>query len=215
MLVLSIGQCALYDSRVHGRPLRLAPACTPSDNRNDGMMPPNFSFRPRLIDALKGYDGSRFLRDLSAGVTVGIVALPLAMAFAIASGLKPEAGIFNAIIAGLLISLLGGACNHPSITVKHAGSPLVRTAGRNHQHQIRRHSTKLALLHAAVSLLRAGEAGICTDHHDCPVGRDRVAAMRPGGGQPDRGRHDPNQDQPRHHRPGCAGNSAQNPAEVR
>lgn len=68
-----------------------------------------FVFRPRLLDALRGYDGARFARDLGAGVTVGIVALPLAMAFAIASGLKPEAGLWTAIIAGLLISLLGGS----------------------------------------------------------------------------------------------------------
>lgn len=66
-------------------------------------------FRPRLIDALQGYDKSRFIKDLGAGLTVGVVALPLAMAFAIASGLKPEAGLFTAIIAGLIISLLGGS----------------------------------------------------------------------------------------------------------
>ncbi|MDM0015997.1 SulP family inorganic anion transporter [Variovorax saccharolyticus] len=66
-------------------------------------------FRPRLLDALAGYDRGRFLKDLGAGATVGIVALPLAMAFAIASGLKPEAGIWTAIIAGFLISALGGS----------------------------------------------------------------------------------------------------------
>ena len=66
-------------------------------------------FRPRLLDALKGYNRERLLKDVGAGVTVGVVALPLAMAFAIASGLKPEAGLFTAIIAGLLISLLGGS----------------------------------------------------------------------------------------------------------
>ena len=66
------------------------------------------SFRPRLLDALRGYGQSRWLADVGAGVTVGIVALPLAMAFAIASGLKPEAGLWTAIIAGFLISALGG-----------------------------------------------------------------------------------------------------------
>src|SRR6267143_2406883 len=65
-------------------------------------------FRPRLIDSLKGYSGEKFMPDLVAGITVGIVALPLAMAFAIASGVKPEAGIFTAVIAGFLISALGG-----------------------------------------------------------------------------------------------------------
>jgi len=66
-------------------------------------------FRPRLIDSLQGYSRQRLVRDIGAGITVGIVALPLAMAFAIASGLKPEAGLFTAIIAGFLISALGGS----------------------------------------------------------------------------------------------------------
>ena len=68
----------------------------------------SFSFRPRLFDTLKGYSREAFTADLIAGVTVGIVALPLAMAFAIASGVKPEAGIFTAVVAGFLISALGG-----------------------------------------------------------------------------------------------------------
>jgi SulP family sulfate permease len=66
-------------------------------------------FRPRLLDSLHGYDRRRFWQDASAGVTVGVVALPLAMAFAIASGVKPEQGIFTAIVAGFLISALGGS----------------------------------------------------------------------------------------------------------
>lgn len=66
-------------------------------------------FRPRIVDAIKGYDVKTFTSDLTAGVTVGIVALPLAMAFAIASGVAPEAGIFTAIIAGFVISALGGS----------------------------------------------------------------------------------------------------------
>jgi SulP family sulfate permease len=66
-------------------------------------------FRPKLLDALQGYNQQRFAKDVGAGLTVGVVALPLAMAFAIASGLKPEAGLFTAIIAGLLISALGGS----------------------------------------------------------------------------------------------------------
>src|SRR5215469_11909327 len=65
-------------------------------------------FRPKLVDALKGYSRESFFADLVAGLTVGMVALPLAMAFAIASGAKPEAGIFTAVIAGFLISALGG-----------------------------------------------------------------------------------------------------------
>ncbi len=66
-------------------------------------------FKPKLIDALQGYDRARLMQDVGAGITVGVVALPLAMAFAIASGLKPEAGLFTAIIAGFLISALGGS----------------------------------------------------------------------------------------------------------
>ena len=66
-------------------------------------------FRPRLLDSLRGYTRQRLSQDVGAGITVGVVALPLAMAFAIASGLKPEAGLFTGIIAGFLISALGGS----------------------------------------------------------------------------------------------------------
>lgn len=66
-------------------------------------------FRPKLLDVLPAYSRATLVRDVGAGVTVGIVAMPLAMAFAIASGLKPEAGLFTAIIAGFLVSLLGGS----------------------------------------------------------------------------------------------------------
>ncbi len=66
-------------------------------------------FRPKLLSALTEYRPADFALDLSAGITVGAVALPLAMAFAIASGLKPEAGLYTAITAGFLISLMGGS----------------------------------------------------------------------------------------------------------
>ena len=56
-------------------------------------------FRPRLLSAMAGCTRERFFKDAGSGVTVGIVALPLAIVFAIASGLKPEAGIWTAIIA--------------------------------------------------------------------------------------------------------------------
>ena len=72
-------------------------------------LPSLHPFRPRLVDALKDYDRRRLVADVSAGLTVGVVALPLAMAFAIASGVKPEQGIFTAIVAGFLISALGGS----------------------------------------------------------------------------------------------------------
>jgi SulP family sulfate permease len=64
---------------------------------------------PRLFESLRGYDAATFGRDLAAGVTVGLVALPLAMAFAISSGAPPESGIYTAIVAGFLVSALGGS----------------------------------------------------------------------------------------------------------
>jgi len=70
---------------------------------------PSIRFRPKLVDSLRGYTRDDLRSDVAAGVTVGVVALPLAMAFAIASGVKPEQGIFTAIIAGFLISALGGS----------------------------------------------------------------------------------------------------------
>ena len=69
----------------------------------------NLSFRPRLLDTLKGYSADTFAADVTSGVTVAFVALPLAMAFAIASGARPEQGIVTSIVAGLLISALGGS----------------------------------------------------------------------------------------------------------
>src|ERR1051325_10268880 len=65
-------------------------------------------FRPKLLDSLANYSRADLGADLIAGLTVGIVALPLAMAFAIASGVPPQAGIFTAVIAGFIISCLGG-----------------------------------------------------------------------------------------------------------
>ena len=64
---------------------------------------------PKSVLCLRDYNVNKFSHDLLAGVTVGLVALPLAMAFAIASGLTPQAGIYCAIVTGLLISLFGGS----------------------------------------------------------------------------------------------------------
>jgi SulP family sulfate permease len=64
---------------------------------------------PKLVTTLRTYDGRQFSADVTAGVIVGIVALPLAIAFAIASGLTPERGLYTAIVAGFLISALGGS----------------------------------------------------------------------------------------------------------
>src|SRR6185437_9929058 len=66
-------------------------------------------FRPAFLKALRGYGYDSLRHDVMAGITVGLVALPLAMAFAIASGVTPQLGIYTAIIAGFLISALGGS----------------------------------------------------------------------------------------------------------
>src|ERR1041384_732456 len=64
---------------------------------------------PKSAPALKDYNRQKFLADVTAGITVGLVALPLAMAFAISSGVPPESGIYCAIVTGFLISALGGS----------------------------------------------------------------------------------------------------------
>ncbi len=69
----------------------------------------DWTFRPRLADTLKNYSRQDLIADLIAGLTVGIVALPLAMGFGIASGVTPQAGIFTAVVAGFIISALGGS----------------------------------------------------------------------------------------------------------
>ncbi|RYZ51873.1 MAG: sodium-independent anion transporter, partial [Sphingobacteriales bacterium] len=66
-------------------------------------------FRPKLLDTLKDYTRQQFTKDLMAGLIVGIVALPLAIAFAIASGVSPEKGLVTAVIAGFIISAMGGS----------------------------------------------------------------------------------------------------------
>ncbi|MBR6319762.1 MAG: sulfate permease [Prevotella sp.] len=68
-----------------------------------------FDFKPKMISAVKKYDKKTFISDLMAGIIVGIVALPLAIAFGIASGVSPEKGIITAIVAGFIISALGGS----------------------------------------------------------------------------------------------------------
>src|SRR5205807_979340 len=67
------------------------------------------SFRPAFFKAVQGYSYDSLRHDVIAGITVGLVALPLAMAFAISSGMSPEAGLYTAIVAGFLISALGGS----------------------------------------------------------------------------------------------------------
>ncbi|MBR2615967.1 MAG: sodium-independent anion transporter [Clostridia bacterium] len=68
-----------------------------------------FYLKPMLFDTLKGYTKNQFLRDLTAGIIVAIIALPLSIALALASGVEPAAGIYTAIAAGFVVSLLGGS----------------------------------------------------------------------------------------------------------
>src|SRR5205823_13568511 len=67
------------------------------------------TFRPALLASLSGYTKADFLKDLGSGVTVGIIALPLAIGFAIASGVTPQQGLWTAIIAGAVVAALGGS----------------------------------------------------------------------------------------------------------
>jgi sulfate permease, SulP family len=86
-------------------------------NSRKGFPPVKFSMEfpslqewlPRSVTCLRDYNGRKFAADLLAGITVGLVALPLAMAFAIASGVTPQSGLYCAIVAGFLISALGGS----------------------------------------------------------------------------------------------------------
>src|SRR5581483_11646566 len=93
--------------------------CSRSSSASDGcgsiaprsiQFPTGPMFVPKSVVCLReGYSRSQFLNDLIAGVVVGVVALPLALAFAIASGVPPERGLYTAIVAGFLISALGGS----------------------------------------------------------------------------------------------------------
>ena len=62
---------------------------------------------PKLLESLRGYDRATFLSDLAAGVTVGVIALPLAIEFATASGVEPSRGLWPAIIAGVMLAVMG------------------------------------------------------------------------------------------------------------
>src|SRR5215217_3858961 len=93
-------------------PMDKEPASLPAIERDPEAKPskvPRSSLRPKILTALKGYTKAAFLDDLMAGAIVGIVALPLAIAFAIASGVSPEKGLITAVVAGFTISLLSGS----------------------------------------------------------------------------------------------------------
>ena len=66
-------------------------------------------FQPKLFEGLRHYSREKFIADLMAGIIVGIVALPLAIAFGIASGVTPEKGLITAIVGGFIVSALGGS----------------------------------------------------------------------------------------------------------
>ena len=122
-----------------------------------GLAFPDERWLPKSVLALRDYTLSKFLHDLVAGVTVGLVALPLAMAFAIASGLTPQAGISCAVVAGFLISLLGGSrvqIGGPT------GAFLVVVAGIVSQHGVE--GLFLCTMMAGVLLLILGATGMGT-----------------------------------------------------
>ena len=108
-------------------------------------------FRPELIDALRGYNRQRFVKDVGAGLTVSVVALPISMAFAIACGLKPEAGLVTAIVAGFLIAALGGSRVQISGA---AGGFVVMVYGIVHMHGV--NGLMLATLMSGLWLLLMG-----------------------------------------------------------
>ena len=108
-------------------------------------------FHPQLIEALRGYNRQRFVKDVVAGLTVSVVALPISMAFAIACGLKPEAGLVTAIVAGFLIAALGGSRVQISGA---AGGFVVMVYGIVHIHGI--NGLMLATLMSGMWLLLMG-----------------------------------------------------------
>jgi len=95
-----------FPTRTWNRITDLSSCC---DNEKMESALPKEHWLPKSVLCLRDYNGSKFVRDILAGVTVGLVALPLAMAFSIASGLTPQAGIYCAMVTGFLISLLGGS----------------------------------------------------------------------------------------------------------
>jgi len=108
-------------------------------------------FHPQLIEALRDYNRQRFVKDMGAGLTVSMVALPISMAFAIACGLKPEAGLVTAIVAGFLIAALGGSRVQISGA---AGGFVVMVYGIVHLHGI--NGLMLATLMSGMWLLLMG-----------------------------------------------------------
>lgn len=113
--------------------------------------------RPRLVECLRTYTKTDFTHDLLAGVTVGLVALPLAMAFGIASGVTPQAGLYTAIIGGLIAALLGGSRLQVSGPT---GAFVVIVAGIIHDHGLS--GLLMVTMMAGVILLVLGLTGLGT-----------------------------------------------------
>jgi len=114
-------------------------------------------FRPTLVAALQTYTRADLIGDVTAGVTVGLVALPLAMAFGIASGVTPQAGLYTAIVGGLLVALLGGSRLQVSGPT---GAFVVIVAGIIHDHGLS--GLLMVTMMAGVMLLVLGFTGLGT-----------------------------------------------------
>lgn len=114
-------------------------------------------WRPALLESLKTYTRADLARDLPAGITVGLVALPLAMAFGIASGVTPQAGLYTAIVGGLIVALFGGSRFQVSGPT---GAFVVIVAGIIHDHGLS--GLLMVTMMAGVILLVLGFTGLGT-----------------------------------------------------
>jgi len=90
------------------RPLNI-PDCARISGKCNAMIHKRAVFKPKIVEALRNYSAAAFYSDLGAGITVGVVALPLCLALGIASGVRPVQGIYTAVIAGLIVGLMGGS----------------------------------------------------------------------------------------------------------
>src|SRR5687768_475536 len=114
-------------------------------------------FRPKLVESLRTYTHADLVGDVTAGITVGLVALPLAMAFGIASGVTPQAGLYTAIVGGLIVALLGGSRLQVSGPT---GAFVVIVAGIVHDHGLS--GLLMVTMMAGVMLVGLGVTGLGT-----------------------------------------------------
>ena len=119
-------------------------------------------FQPKFFELIRSrsYSKELFFKDLTAGIIVGIVAIPLAIAFAIASGVSPQQGLITAIVAGAIISILGGSHVQIGVDVcrKYKESPEVIHAIEAHHGDVETKTVVAALVQAAdaISAARPG-----------------------------------------------------------